>query len=159
MGTFGGGGSKGSEKAARRAQTHLKEHLQLQGGEAVAFLDPRIPLEEGPRRHSAADPLDGNHLAVGGDEGRVRVPLHEGRLDACSTEQPPANRALREPERRSYRHPRAGQMCLSHYAKSAFKSQDGAQERRVVFTYRRLPPGGESLMTRPRFHGDATVTQ
>lgn len=63
-------------------QTHFEEHLHLQRCEAVALLHTWVPLQERAGCHPSAHPLDGNHLAMGRDERRVRVLLHEGRLDA-----------------------------------------------------------------------------
>lgn len=63
--------SKTLEEVEVRLQTHFKEHLHLQGGEAVAFLDSWIPLEERSSRHSPTYPLNGNHLTVGCDERGV----------------------------------------------------------------------------------------
>lgn len=63
--------------------SHFKEHLHLEGCETVAFLDSWIALEERSSGDSPTDPLNGNHLTLGGDERRVRVLLHEGSFDAC----------------------------------------------------------------------------
>lgn len=90
-------GSSGSEKqlwakvetwvdGERAAHSHLEEHLHLEGCETVAFLDSWIPLEEGSSGDSPTDPLDGNHLTLGGDERRVRVLLHKGGSDACESQ-------------------------------------------------------------------------
>lgn len=68
------------------AHPHFKEHLHLERGEAVAFLDSWIPLEERSSGDPPTDPLDRDHVTLGSDEGRVRVLLHKGRFDACESQ-------------------------------------------------------------------------
>lgn len=68
------------------AQSHFKEHLHLEGCETVAFLDSRVPLEERSSGDPPTDPLNRNHLTLGGDERRVRVLLHKGSFDACKSQ-------------------------------------------------------------------------
>lgn len=53
------------------AHSHFKEHLHLEGRETVAFLDSWIPLEEGSSGNPPTDPLNRNHVTLGGDERRV----------------------------------------------------------------------------------------
>lgn len=65
------------------AQSHFKEHLHLEGCETVAFLDSRIALEKRSSSDPPTDPLNRNHLTLGGDEGRVRVLLHKGSFNTC----------------------------------------------------------------------------
>lgn len=65
--------------------SHFKEHLHLEGCEAVAFLDSWVPLEERSSGDPPTDPLNWNHLTLGCDERRVRVLLHKGSFDACQS--------------------------------------------------------------------------
>lgn len=68
------------------AHSHFKEHLHLEGSEAVAFLDSWVPLEERSSGDPPTDPLNRNHLTLGRDERRVGVLLHKGSFDACDSQ-------------------------------------------------------------------------
>lgn len=66
--------------------SHFKEHLHLEGCEAVAFLDSWVALEERSSGDPPTDPLNWNHLTMGRDERRVGVLLHKGSFDACQSQ-------------------------------------------------------------------------
>jgi len=67
--------------------TYLEEGFQFWWVESESFGDTFVSLEEGTRGDSSRYPLDRNHVALLGNEGRLRHFLDEVCLDSDGVEE------------------------------------------------------------------------